>query len=38
MGQDEEKPHLMGAWASVRNVAGPFRSHGAPAAVIKPAA
>jgi len=35
---------LMGAWASARNVAGPFRSHGAPAAggvtpaVIKPAA
>src|SRR5207237_2154834 len=23
---------LMGAWASARNVAGPFRSHGAPAA------
>src|SRR5207237_5241975 len=35
---------LMGAWASARNVAGPFRSHGAPAAggvtpaVIQPAA
>ena len=35
---------LMGAWASARNVAGPFRSHGAPGAggetpaIVKPAA
>ena len=35
---------LMGAWASARNVAGPFRSHGAPPAggvtpdVVRPAA
>lgn len=39
-----DNAELMGAWASARNVQGPFRSHGEPAAggvtpaVIKPAA